>query len=254
MERIKSFFEKEKIEFYAVLPARSATIINPVRGGEICGFESVIAFIIPYKTDLPLLRNVARFAAVRDYHMYAKELFERFKGIFPDCRCYCDNSPVDEKRLAAQAGLGVIGDNSLIINEKYGSYIFIGEIFIKERFEIYSQICAPATCLSCGACKKACPVGLDFKRCLSAVNQKKNISPEEESTIRACRFKWGCDICQDSCPCNKNAADTPIEFFKNSIVSNLTCEAVDEMVQNGTFSQRAYAWRGEKTIKRNLSL
>ena len=254
MQRIKNFFESEKIEFFAVLPAEAVKIVNPRRIGEIQGFESVIPFIIPYKTDVSALRNMARFAASRDYHMYAQGIFERFKSRFGDCLCFCDNSPIDEKRLAAEAGLGVIGDNSLIINKKYGSFIFIGEIFLKERFESYSPICVPERCISCGACKRACPVGLDFERCISAVNQKKHITPEEESLIRASRFKWGCDICQEACPCNKNAADTPIEFFKNDIAHTLTSDMVDEMVQNGTFSQRAYAWRGEKTIKRNLEL
>ncbi len=254
MDRIKGFFESENIEFFAVLPASSAGIINPARKDKIKGFESVIIFLIPYKTDVSPSRNMGRFAAARDYHLYAKGLFERFKILFPDCRAYCDNSPVNEKLLAAEAGLGFIGDNSLIINEKYGSFNFLGEIFLKENFGTYKTLCTPKKCLSCGKCKNACPVGLDFASCISYINQKKKITPEEESIIRNSQFKWGCDICQDACPYNISAHDTPIGFFKEEIKDTVFISDIDEMIQNGTFCDRAYAWRGEKTIKRNLTL
>lgn len=254
MEKIKKFFESENIEFYATLPASSAQIINPARAHEILGFETVFAFVIPYKTDVSPTRNMARFAAARDYHLYAAELFERFKNLFPDCRCFCDNSPINEKRLAAEAGLGVIGDNSLIINEKYGSYIFLGEIFLKERMSVYDVTHAPKRCNSCGKCKNACPVALDFARCVSAVNQTKKITSEQEAVIRSSQFKWGCDLCQDVCPYNIDAPQTPIEFFRTDIIDTLTPETVDKLIDEGKFKQRPYAWRGVETVKRNLKL
>ncbi|MBE6688487.1 MAG: epoxyqueuosine reductase [Ruminococcaceae bacterium] len=254
MERIKDFFKNENIEFYAVLPADSAEIINTSRQSETEGFKSIIVFLMPYKTHLSPSRNLARFASARDYHLYASRLFERFEVFFPNCRCYCDNSPVNEKLLAARAGLGVIGDNTLLINEKYGSFVFIGEIFLKEKFENYTPLHTVRKCISCGACKKACPVELDFSRCISAINQKKKISPDEQEIIRTSQYKWGCDHCQDVCPYNLNAPETPIDFFKNEILDNLTAEKLDIILQNGSFSQRAYAWRGEKTVRRNIEL
>lgn len=254
MEKIKKFFESENIEFYAILPASAAQIINHARAHEILGFETVVVFVIPYKTDVSPARNMARFAAARDYHLYAAELFERFKTMFPDCRCFCDNSPVNEKRLAAEAGLGIIGDNSLIINEKYGSYIFLGEIFLKERMAVYDATHAPKRCNSCGKCKSACPVTLDFARCVSAVNQTKKITSEQENIIRSSQFKWGCDLCQDVCPYNIDAPQTPIEFFKTEIIDTLTPETVDRLIDEGKFKQRPYAWRGVETVKRNLKL
>lgn len=254
MKNLKNFFKNEKIEFFAVLPADTAQIINPVREHEIAGFESVVVFLIPYKTNVASERNVARFAAASDYHMYAAQLFERFRMLYPDCCCYCDNSPINEKKLAAEAGLGIIGENSLIINEKYGSYIFLGEIFLKQRFESYSPVCKPKKCSSCGSCKVTCPVGLDFSCCISLINQKKRITAEEEDVIRASRFKWGCDLCQDVCPYNIKAANTPIDFFKTDILDTLTVSDIDRMVSDSSFKNRAYAWRGEKVIKRNLEL
>lgn len=254
MDKINDFFKQENIEYFAVLPSCDAKIINMSRANEIDGFESVIIFVIPYKTSVSPNRNIARFAAPKDYHLYAKQLFERFKKICPDSKCYCDNSPIDEKRLALQAGLGIVGDNSLVINSKYGSYIFLGEIFIKRGFEKYSDSGSIGHCISCGKCKKACPVDLCFENCISAVNQTKNISQQQKEIIRNSQYKWGCDLCQEVCPYNISAQDTPIDFFKNDICDTLTVRDLDQMLSDGSFQQRAYAWRGEKTIRRNLLL
>lgn len=251
---IKSFFEKEKIEFYAIVPADSVRIINEKKAREIDGMKSVVVFLIPYKTLLPENRNVGRFAVPYDYHLYAARLFERFRRNYGECRCYCDNSPIDEKEIAAKAGLGVIGENSLIINEKYGSYVFIGEIFLPHEFEKYSDLSDIHSCIRCGKCKEACPCHLEFEGCVSHINQKKNITPDEEDVIRRSAVKWGCDICQDACPMNLKSSDTPIDFFKKDLAPFITEEAIDVMIKNGTFENRAYAWRGEKTVKRNLKL
>ena len=254
MEKIGEFLKNERIEFYAFLPIDAARFINAKKESEIIGMKSIVVFLIPYKTELPENRTVGRFAAPYDYHIYAKELFERFEKMFGECRCYCDNSPIAEKELAAKAGLGIIGDNSLLINEKYGSYVFIGEIFLPYEFKAYTELSDIIHCDSCGICKKSCPCSLDFKNCISLINQTKNITPEMEKIISSAPFKWGCDICQDVCPYNVNAAETPIDYFKTELVPVLTVEAVDEMIRDGSFAKRAYAWRGEKTIKRNLKL
>lgn len=254
MDIIKDFFEKEKIEFYAIVPINAVRIINEKKAREIEGMKSVAVFLIPYKTPLPEGRNVGRFAVPYDYHLYAAELFERFKSECGECRCYCDNSPIDEKEIAAKTGLGVMGDNSLIINKKYGSYVFIGDIFLPYEFEEYSELSEIHGCIRCGKCKEACPCRFEFERCVSYINQKKNITPDEENVIRKSTVKWGCDICQDVCPMNEEAQNTPIDFFNVNLAPVITEEIIDNMIINGTFKSRAYAWRGEKTVKRNLSL
>lgn len=254
MNRIEAFFKKEKIEFYAFAPVDAVRVINEKKAHEIEGMKSVAVFLIPYKTALPEKRNVGRFAVPFDYHLYASELFERFRNEYGECRCYCDNSPIDEKEIAAMTGLGVIGDNSLIINHKYGSYVFIGEIFLPCELDEYTALSEIKGCISCGKCKNACPCHFEFEGCLSYINQKKNITPDEEDVIRRHDFKWGCDICQDVCPMNASAQETPIDFFKTNLAPCITEEMIDDMISNGTFKSRAYAWRGEKTIRRNLQL
>ena len=64
---------------------------------------------------------------------------------------------------------------------------------------------------------------------------------------------WGCDICQNVCPYTKNAAFTPIEYFKNDVINLL-----DKQVLNGLddekFKLRPFAWRGRGVIERNVDI
>ena len=72
------------------------------------------------------------------------------------------------------------------------------------------------------------------------------LTEKEKELMLSCGCAWGCDVCQDICPMNKNAAKTTIEEFKTSPVPLLTSET--------NLEGRAYAWRGEKVVKRNLSI
>ena len=50
---------------------------------------------------------------------------------------------------------------------------------------------------------------------------------------------------------NRNVPPTPISFFYEDILENVTAEMIDGM-SKAVFRERAYAWRGKKTIRRNL--
>jgi epoxyqueuosine reductase QueG len=94
--------------------------------------------------------------------------------------------------------------------------------------------------------------------CLSMVTQKKGeLTEGERDFIKKYGSAWGCDICATVCPHTKKAiaegAETPIEFFRNDRIVNLSSEAVNAM-DKATFRERAFAWRGKKTILRNLEI
>ena len=76
--------------------------------------------------------------------------------------------------------------------------------------------------------------------------RKGELSDSEIALMRKYNTAWGCDICQDICPMNKDAATTQIEEFLSDPVPVLS----DETPLEG----RAYAWRGKKVISRNLSI
>ena len=95
--------------------------------------------------------------------------------------------------------------------------------------------------------------------CLSALTQKKGaLTDEEQHALRALGSAWGCDVCQEVCPHTRAAIASgsifsPIPFFSEQALPHLTLDALDEM-DDKAFSERAYAWRGRETVRRNLIL
>ena len=115
------------------------------------------------------------------------------------------------------------------------------------------------TCTDCGACRQACPAGLDIGGCLSALTQKKGaLTADEEKIILANGTAWGCDRCQEICPVNRAARArgtlySTIRYFNESALPCLTAQTVEEMSE-ADFARRAYSWRGRAVILRNLQL
>ena len=64
---------------------------------------------------------------------------------------------------------------------------------------------------------------------------------------------WGCDVCQEICPHNKDVEITPIKFFHRDLLEKIDADMIENMSKD-EFSKRAYAWRGKKTLLRNLGV
>ncbi len=263
-ELLKSFFEKQNIEYFSVLDYSHVRESTPeIMQREDFTPRSVIVYLLPYYTTQTV--NISRYAASLDYHMAIRNvndglillLSEQFSG--SHSKGYGDHSPIDERDAALKAGLGALGRNGLILNEKYGSYVFIGDLVTDISPEKLGAI-TPSEykyCPDCGSCVSACPTGVlsgKSYECLSAITQKKGeLSDSEISLMREHNTVWGCDLCQSSCPYNQNPTVTPIEFFHRDNITHLTRELLDSMDKQ-TFKQRAFAWRGRKTVERNLEL
>ncbi|MBE6632013.1 MAG: DUF1730 domain-containing protein [Ruminococcaceae bacterium] len=253
----RSIFLNENIEFCASLPLSECRINKEHLLRELC-FEpkNVLIFLVPYFFKDERERNISLYAVPRDYHFYMKELFERIlprlKELYPQSsfKGFSDHSPIYEREAAAKAGLGIIGDNGLLINGKYGSYVFIGEI-ITDASLPYS-LSEIKGCHHCGKCSRACPKA--DGECLSAIGQKKGeLTETEQKKLRLTRSLWGCDICQSACPLNEGIKETPIPFFTEERIPFLTREILDGMTEED-FKKRAYSWRGRAAAERNIEI
>lgn len=256
------FFSAEHIEFYREMRVSDLVIWNERKYQNMLKqmgtAESALIFLIPYFCGQQTT-NLSVYAQVRDYHDYLNGLTERFRAMIDraggDVKVcgFTDSSPISERRAALEAGLGVLGENGLVLNEKYGSYFFIGEFFLSRAYK--PQTKQPiAHCTRCHACRKACPTGAiddpKRERCLSLLSQKKHLTADEQALVDQAECKWGCDLCQTACPMNREASLTPIPYFQTDLVTHLTEEAI--CAPEEEFSRRAYAWRGREVLRRNL--
>lgn len=255
---VAEILSKHGIEYFGLLPAAEADMLKP----PMEGVRAYVIMLLPYHTA-GVERNVALFACFPDYHALTRELLgsvcAELERAFPGetFKATVDNSPIAEVNCAAKCGLGITGDNGLLINERYGSYCFIAEIATTLELPPLKRDPGAVGCLHCGACIAACPHGalsadgFDADKCVSHVSQKKGqLTPEEEEMIASADFIWGCDRCQDACPLNAGLGDTRLGCFKPTapfVTEEMICDPV-------FFKASAFAWRGKAAILRNIAL
>ena len=172
------------------------------------------------------LAYVSRYALGRDYHkLMRKRLTQLANRIEQQLgggqfRAFVDSAPVLERAIAERAGLGWIAKNTMLINERAGSWFFLGEIYTDIPFTPDAPK-ADKHCGSCTACLDICPtqafVGphiLDARRCISYLTIEHHGSIPEDLRAPMGNRIYGCDDCQLVCPWNKFARLTPETDFQ----------------------------------------
>jgi len=172
----------------------------------------------PYSTEAPGdAAWIARYAWGDDYHDVVRARLEALRqALGGECgrfesRAYVDTGPVAEKAYAVASGLGSYGKNTCVLNQRLGSWFFIGVLITD--LELAADAPRADICGSCRACLDACPTGafpapyvLDARRCISylTIEVKDAIDPDLRPLMG--RHVFGCDICQDVCPWNRKRA------------------------------------------------
>ena len=261
IQEIKDIFLKHSIEYSEATDYSGLENINARLFSSI-GFtvRSAIIYLIPYYVNDG--ENMSAYSTSRDYHSYIQtlsaSLITELSRLFPgySFRGFGDHSPIDERSAALECSLGILGENGLLINEKYGTYVFIGDILTDVPPDMLGAVpkAEISYCEGCGACARACATGIlsgEGTACLSEITQRKGILTEEEvELMRKHNTVWGCDICQRVCPHNRGEV-TPIEFFHEDRIDLLTKDKINSM-SDEEFKARAFAWRGKAVVQRNL--
>ena len=171
----------------------------------------------------------ARYSLYEDYHdslgaalKAAGGAIEEICGAGPrDYRYYVDTGPVLERAWSAQAGLGFIGKNSMLISRKHGNWLFLASILTRVEFEAdppASRRADPGSvgllCGKCSRCMDSCPTQafpapgvVDSRRCISYQTiENRGVIPRELREAIGNRI-YGCDICLEVCPWNRFASE-----------------------------------------------
>ena len=235
------------------------------------GSKSIISLAFNYFPPKKLIDNnnfiISKYAYGRDYHKVLKKKLKKLFFLMREKigniegRVFVDSAPIHERAWAKLSGLGWIGKNSLLINKNQGSFFFLAEIICDLELEYDEPVLN--RCGNCSRCIDACPTDaitkaqvINAKKCISylTIENKDNIPEELNDSMNNSIF--GCDICQDVCPWNKNSKPhEEIEFLPKKNLRKLrkkdwvelTEETFDRIFEGSAIKRTKY-----KGLKRNI--
>ena len=232
------------------------------------GCQGAVVVLFPYWQPPVSGSNLSLYCQLPDYHPVVRKYLEQIAGWMaarnPDSGqlAIVDTSPLAERDLAVQAGVGFLGDNGCLINPTYGSWCFIGAVLTTWPLEPDRPL--ERSCCHCGACARNCPGRCfregtyGYRTCKSYLTQKKGeLTEEEQAILRKTPLIFGCDHCQLICPHNRQVPETPLAEFRRDRLPRIAGQDLENLT-NRQFRERygsyAFSWRGKKILLRNLDL
>lgn len=220
--------------------------------------------------------KIARYAWGLDYHQVLCERLNRLAEAIAKSaaefgyadpivhRAITDSAPLDERSLAARAGLGFIGKNTLLLHPEHGSWMLLGELLISIPFPPDEPVSN-----SCGRCRKcldACPtqafVGpyeLDATKCISYLTIEQPDAIPDELAEKMNGWAFGCDICQEVCPFNELPMARLLPEFapEEGFGPHLKNDVIEKIPSNKALQKRhghtPLTRPGLRGLKRNLA-
>ncbi|MEG0283963.1 MAG: DUF1730 domain-containing protein [Erysipelotrichales bacterium] len=196
-----------------------------------------------------------------DYHtlMYTKlsKVIDKLKEEYNNFEYYlnCDTKALDDRYFAYICGNGFYGKNTMIINEEYGSEVFYGTIVLDIDFDIEEASIVESKCGACNRCEVACPMSclsdyqIDIKHCLSNKTQSKDML----SSDKLGKNIYGCDICNNACPYNKDIEATSY-FIDEGTFDAKTLLLLSNAQYKEIFGDKSMSWLNKNIIKKNVIL
>lgn len=174
----------------------------------------------PRPTDGRPRGRVARYAWGHDYHRVVKKklfaLTDRMRQTLDepfDAKVCVDTAPLLEREFAEAAGIGWIGKNTMVLHQEMGSYFFLGEIVT--TLELACDAPVADHCGSCTRCLDACPTNalhepycMDASLCISYLTIEHRDEISQTLSPAVGDWVFGCDVCQEVCPYNREAPVT----------------------------------------------
>ena len=162
--------------------------------------------------DKPSNGAISVYARGDDYHDIMKKRLKALarwvsETFETEVKVFVDTAPVLEKPIAAVAGLGWQGKHTNVVSREFGSWLFLGEIFVALAMPV--DAAHADNCGSCKRCLNACPTDafpapyqLDARRCISylTIEHKGHIDRSLRPLIG--NRIYGCDDCLAVCPWN----------------------------------------------------
>jgi epoxyqueuosine reductase len=189
------------------------------------GVKSILVLGTNYRTSEPVAPaagegRVSRYAWGLDYHDLIRarlhELADFHRRLAPDApvRGIVDTAPLLEREFGRLAGLGWIGKNTMLINDRFGSWFFLAALLSGAEL-LHDLPDDRSRCGNCRACLDACPTGalvepfrLDSRKCISYLTiESRGDVPAEYRKALGNRL-FGCDACQEACPWNRRTPPT----------------------------------------------
>lgn len=212
--------------------------------------------------------KVARYAWGRDYHRVLKKplkaLAASLMTLDPATRnaLSVDSGPILERTWAMHAGVGWIGRNALVIRQGLGSWFFLAAI--ATTLELAEDSPATDRCGTCRLCLDACPTGaivearvVDSRRCISYQTIENRTQIPDELAPKLSGWVFGCDICQEVCPWNRQAPETDeADFSPRAGQTFLDLDEIAEMTDDSYLERFAGTplMRAKRTgLQRNAS-
>lgn len=172
--------------------------------------------------------------------------------------CYVS---LTEKPIAQRAGVGWYGKNGIIITERFGSWVVLGEIITELELETDESL--QRDCGDCTICIDSCPTKaivspyvIDRTKCLQFISERVMKIP------LAFREKWedrlyGCTTCQEVCPQNREVRPKkykPEYGYIGSRIPLIPLLQITEGEFQNYFAYNQIAMRPREAIKRNAAL